>query len=331
VVTFEGDGLVDEEQRGVGDAGGGLDLGDDGADAVAEGGRLVELRAEGLELRVHDGRGQPRRGLGVGGGGGGGVGRGGGAEAAQRGQDEGGSAGSEEGSRWGREGSGGGAEAERGGGGGGCCGCGSHLRSEVLEMFLMAETGRDICIYAIVKTGFCSFNLLLRIWASLKHYYRVRTNRYNTVFDYPTLSPFSFLSPARRASPPAAAGGASRPRRSAAERLARACRRRSSCMPTVELGPRPHSAAVEVGRARQRSGGGGATTRWGGRRVGPGGAALAADDCSGAAGMARQQDGEGGWPSLCLTVVDGGWRGQGGAAQGGRRAREEARRRVLGG
>jgi hypothetical protein len=51
--TCEGDGLVDEEERGGGDAGGGLDLGDDGADAVAERGGLVELRAEGLELRVH--------------------------------------------------------------------------------------------------------------------------------------------------------------------------------------------------------------------------------------------------------------------------------------
>jgi hypothetical protein len=61
---------VDEEESGGGDAGGGLDLGDDGADAVAEGGRVVELRAEELELRVHDGRRQPRRGLGIGGGGG---------------------------------------------------------------------------------------------------------------------------------------------------------------------------------------------------------------------------------------------------------------------
>ena len=61
---------MDEEERGRGDAGRRLDLGDDGADAVAEGGGLVKLRAEGLELRVHDGTGQPRRGLGVGGGGG---------------------------------------------------------------------------------------------------------------------------------------------------------------------------------------------------------------------------------------------------------------------
>ena len=61
---------MDEEERGGGDAGGGLDLGDDGTDAVTEGGRLVELRAEELELRVHDGRGQPRRGMGIGGGGG---------------------------------------------------------------------------------------------------------------------------------------------------------------------------------------------------------------------------------------------------------------------
>ena len=61
---------MDEEERGGGDAGRRFDLGDDGADTVAEGGGLVKLRAEGLELRVHDGRGQPRWGLGVGGGGG---------------------------------------------------------------------------------------------------------------------------------------------------------------------------------------------------------------------------------------------------------------------
>jgi len=115
---------VDEEERGGGDAGRRFDLGDDGADTVAEGGGLVKLRAEGLELRVHDEGGQPRRGLGVGGGGG--AGRSGGAEAAQRGQEESGSAVGEESCGWGRERSGGGAEAESGGGGGGCCGCGSH-------------------------------------------------------------------------------------------------------------------------------------------------------------------------------------------------------------
>ena len=71
---------MDEEERGGGDAGRRFDLGDDGADTVAEGGGLVKLRAEGLELRVHDGRGQPRWGLGVGGGGG--ARRSGGAEAA---------------------------------------------------------------------------------------------------------------------------------------------------------------------------------------------------------------------------------------------------------
>ena len=81
---------MDEEERGGGDAGRRFDLGDDGADTVAEGGGLVKLRAEGLELRVHDEGGQPRRGLGVGGGGG--ARRSGGAEAAQRGQEEGGSA-----------------------------------------------------------------------------------------------------------------------------------------------------------------------------------------------------------------------------------------------
>lgn len=124
--TCEGHGLVDEEERGGGDAGGGLDLGDDGADAVAEGGRLVELRAEELELCVHDGRGQPRRGLGIGGGGG--VGRRSGADAAERRKEEGGSTVREEGGERRRErGRGGaGAETERGGGSGGCCACGSH-------------------------------------------------------------------------------------------------------------------------------------------------------------------------------------------------------------
>jgi hypothetical protein len=76
--TCEGDVLVDKEERGDGDAGGGLDFGDNGADAVAEGGGLVELCSEGLELCVHDGR---RQGVGNGGG----VWRGGGAEAAQGG------------------------------------------------------------------------------------------------------------------------------------------------------------------------------------------------------------------------------------------------------
>jgi hypothetical protein len=116
---------VDKEERGGGDAGGGLDLGDNGADAVAEGGGLVELRAEGLELDVHDGR---RQGVGSGGG----VWRGGGAEAP-RGEEEGETAGrEEEGETAGREEAGGrywkrrGRGEERSGRGGGCCGCGSH-------------------------------------------------------------------------------------------------------------------------------------------------------------------------------------------------------------
>jgi hypothetical protein len=120
--TCEGDVLVDKEERGDGDAGGGLDFGDNGADAVAEGGGLVELCSEGLELCVHDGR---RQGVGNGGG----VWRGGGAEAAQ-GEEEGETAGREQagGRYWkrGRGEDGGGAEAERSGRGGGCCGFGSH-------------------------------------------------------------------------------------------------------------------------------------------------------------------------------------------------------------
>jgi hypothetical protein len=120
--TCEGDGLVDEEEGSGGDAGGGLDLGNDGADAVAEGVGPVELRTEGHELGVHDGR---RQGIG----GSGGVGRSGGAEASQG--EEGDTAGREEagGRGWKRRGpgeDGGGAEAERGGRDGGCYGCGSH-------------------------------------------------------------------------------------------------------------------------------------------------------------------------------------------------------------
>jgi hypothetical protein len=72
--TCEEDRLVDEEGRG-GEAGGGLDLGNDGADAVTEGGGPIELRTEGHELGVHDGR---RHEIG----GSGGVGRGRGAEVS---------------------------------------------------------------------------------------------------------------------------------------------------------------------------------------------------------------------------------------------------------
>lgn len=97
--------MVDEEKRGGSNAGGGLNLGDDGADAVAEGGRVVELRAEELELRVHDGR--PRRVLGIGGGRG--VGRREGADAAQWRKDEKGYTGRKEGGGRRREGGSGGA------------------------------------------------------------------------------------------------------------------------------------------------------------------------------------------------------------------------------
>jgi hypothetical protein len=90
-------------------------------------------------------------------------------------------------------------------------------------------------------------------------------------------------------------------------------------------------AQVSGGAARTRTAdgttaGSGATTRWGGRRVASGcGAALAAHDCDGEAGVAQQQDGEGGGPPLCFATVDWGERGdRARATRGGRRVGEEA-------